>query len=228
MSLRACIIGHSFVRRLGNDLEREGVGSRRRYSPCSAASQMVMAGLYSRIYIYGNEAYTLEQLESSIRTAARLNPDVVLLNVGSNDITSPRCNVEKLAIDLVAVAKRLQKEYRVKYVAILGIAPRTKWKCKHVSVDMFDERAYRLNELLKASVKHTQGIVYAAMKGFHHDQEGNPLPVNTWSDDGIHPAADGEKREMGMLKYRKLIRRCLLNGSGYCLKKTKNSGESFP
>ena len=212
MGLTAALIGHSYIRRLAEDIAYEGRPKRPNFSPKMAADRMSVEALFDKVHIFGKDSFTLHQMQKNICRAGRLHPDVVVINCGSNDLCEMECDVQKVVNGLVSYANFLRIGYGVKYIAIIGVANRK--KCRSISQDEFAERAYAFNGRLKAVLETVDGVDYADMKGFHRDLNGNELPVGAWSDDGVHPAASGDKRENGMEKYRKVVRRSLLKGAG--------------
>ena len=213
--LRACIVGHSFVRRLGEDLCKGNHGEAP--SPSTAADELFVNKQFNKIHIFGNESFLVKDLVKNICKAGKLRPDCVIIHCGSNDLCKKECDVKKIVDGLVSFANFLRISYEVKHVSLLAVAGRT--KCRDVSNATFRDRAETFNKQLKEAVeasnhacrKKATSFVY--LKGFCCDKEGNELPVSVWSSDGIHPAT-GSKRSQGMEKYRRLMRKSLLAGAG--------------
>ena len=208
--LRACIVGHSFVRRLGEDLyvsEENG----RQPPPGIAAMSLEIDNLYHKVHLFGQDNFTVQQMREDIYKVGALRPHCVIINCGSNDLTTRLCDVGKLIDQLVAYAEFLSHGCDVIHVAVLGVLDRS--KCRGVSPEDFQKRAFEFNGKLKDAVKHLHGIEYVNMKGFWRDDLGEKVPVKRWSDDGIHPATSIARRKHGIDKYRRIIRRCLLTGA---------------
>lgn len=209
--LKAVVIGHSFVRRLGSDI----AGKREGYpSPKMAARTMNLSKNFKAVHFYGNDAYTLHQLRDSILRAGRdVRPDVCVINCASNDLCQRTCDVQEVVTGLISYARFLRSIHHVKFVAILGVINRK--RCREVTQEIFQERAHKFNGLLKIACAEENGVQYVNMRGFWRDEAGNELPVSSWSTDGIHPARSQSKRRMGIEKYRHIVRRSLLDGSAF-------------
>ena len=76
---KALILGHSFVRRLKRDLDSG-------FDPC-AASDFNLRGTVS-VYLHGVGGRTVQTLqENDLHVIRDLAPDIVILEIGTNDLT---------------------------------------------------------------------------------------------------------------------------------------------
>ena len=205
--LKAALIGHSFVRRYAED--RTGSS---RPSPAIAASKMHVNELFSKVHVFGNDSFTIPQMRNNIHRAGALSLDCIVINTGSNDLCQRKCDIDDLVISLIDEAKFLL-DSGARHITLLGVASRT--RCREVTVFTFNERAQHFNRSLREAAEMETGIEFMYMKGFWRDTGGAELPVSRWSDDGIHPAVSETKREAGMDKYHRLIRRCLMRGAHF-------------
>ena len=204
--LKGALLGHSFARRLATDIT--GMTNP---PPEISAARMEVSQIYKKFYIFGNESFTVEQLYDNVIRAGGLGLDVVAIHCGTNDLTSRECDIDALVGGLMGYTGYLVHGCGVKHVTLLGVVNRT--KCREVSHATFSDRAQKFNKKLKKAVKEVPGANFAYMKGFWRDVDGGHLPVKSWSDDGIHPSVSSRKRDKGMDKYRKNVRRCLLKGA---------------
>ena len=213
--LRACVIGHSFVRRL-----RETIAHKAGRDDVRAAPRILRVDdTFEEIYVLGKSGYTLSEIRNDVFYAGDLRPDVVLINCGSNDLCDAKCDVDAVANGLISFANLLRVSFTVSVVVIMGVVRRD--RCRNVSPEMFEERAYRLNGLLQRRTSRMTGIIFEPMRGFWRCPDGvYSLPVTAWSRDGIHP----QLSTTGNDKYKRNMRRCLLSAAAECL---RLSGESF-
>ena len=199
MRLRAAIIGHSYVRRLGDHARRHG---------CSTPTWFQLNRLFREIAIFGRSGYTVGELAGEVSAAGSLHPDIVIINCGTNDLCQPDCDVERVVQGLISYAHFLRVSYQVKVVIIMGAIRRT--RCRGTPKTLLDRRLYDFNGLLKSLTENVPGIQYGVMKGFWRDPETKAeLPVDAYTSDGIHPGPDEE--DEGFIKYKRNIRRCLLS-----------------
>ena len=102
--LQACIVGHSFVRRLGELLEREA-----RWDGTEACVGIAAPGLlrvddvYKEVWMLS----TLHGIRSDIFTTRNLFSDVVILNCGSNNLCDRFVDVERISHGHVSYAHLL-------------------------------------------------------------------------------------------------------------------------
>ena len=204
--LKGALVGHSFTRRLSEYYsgKRGGLAT-----PERTARKLNLDGLYRKIYIFGQDSYTVSGLRNNIYRAGDVRPACVVINCGSNDLCKMRCDMQALVNGLVAYAGYLHG-CGVQHVTLLGVVKRK--KCREVTPELFATRAHTFNGMLMAAVENLPGVEYGNMKGFWKDTNGNELAVDDWSDDGIHPSTRPEKRARGVEKYGRVIRRCLLAG----------------
>ena len=108
-SSKVLILGHSFVRRLANDLRRECVDR--------AVATFDVSGLDVRMYGVGG--WTVKKLrDNDLHQVATYKPDILVLKIGANDLIELAPEVVGSAIgDLVCL---LHETYWVKIVAVLA------------------------------------------------------------------------------------------------------------
>ena len=158
--LRACVIGHSFVRRL-----RETIAHKAGRDHVRAAPRILRVDdTLEEIYVLGKSGYTLSEIRNDVFYAGDLRPDVVFINCGSNHLCDTKCDVDAVANGLISFANLLRVSFTVSVVVIMGVVKHD--RCRNVSPEMFKERAYRLNGLLQRRTSRMTGIVFEPMRGF--------------------------------------------------------------
>ena len=211
--LRACNVGHSFVRRLGESLECEA--RRDGTDACvgvAAPGLLRVDDVYNEVWTLGRSGYTLHGIRSDIFSTGNLFPDVVILNCGSNDLCDRFVDIESIADGLVSYAHLLTVSFGVKVVYILGVVGRD--RCRQVSAAVFRSRAWRLNRAVCVRIRQYDGIHFDVMRGFWRCPDGSSeLHVSAWSRHGIHPNSSA-----GARKYRRNNRRVLLAAAAKCFR----------
>ena len=81
------VLGHSFVRRM-------------KYYLHEKQDLKLNLQQYSYIYYHGVGGYKLQDLWSEISLVQELQPKVVLLDIGCNDLFNPRISPRQLALDI--------------------------------------------------------------------------------------------------------------------------------
>ena len=129
------IVGHSFVRRLRQDVEKGKV-------------RFDVAGSHAKCDIIWNRGrLTVSRLWGKIDTIARYAPTTVILDVGTNDIrvsTSPEC----LARDIVKVARAIRQLPSVRVVMVMPIITRMAG-CRRTPAD-YEQKRHRVNDIVRA------------------------------------------------------------------------------
>ena len=202
--LRACVVGHSFVRRLREAVISDAEGSTpvHRHAP----NWLDVSRLYGSVYVEGRSGYTISGLRRDIFEAGSRYPHVVIINCGSNDVCTPDFDADAAVSALMSYAGLLRISYGVRLVVLMPVINRT--RCRGLAAGEFRRRAYDFNGLLRSRAGEEDGVCVEPMRGFWRDDCGGMLPVRAWSSDGIHPGPAVTSSGFG--KYRRNIRRVLL------------------
>ena len=185
--LHACIVGHSFVRRL-----QDAVGgaprilSHRDAAALNAPDWFRVQDHYHRVDFFGQSGYTVSMLQRDITSAGLLYPDVVIIESGSNDLCYRECDIDALVTGLFSYASMLREVHGVRLVIMASVLNRD--RCRQVSPAQFRSRAFAFNRKMAARAARTPGVKFEVLRGFWRDPLGAPLPVSAWAGDGIHPA----------------------------------------
>lgn len=185
----ALILGHSFVRRLKDELEKEYVGEVGMFE-CNVASHLTVSRSIPLVYLFGSGPLLHGMLIPSI-LIRNLSPQVLILDYGSNELASGVLP-EQLICEIVQKARQILAEYTcIKVIGLLSIVPRAAgFRSVGVNEDVFLERAFQVNKALKQICKNMPNIIFTRQKGFYEKEiKGKKfkLEVKEWSDDLIHP-----------------------------------------
>ena len=111
---KALILGHSFVRRLKRDLE---LG----FDSC-AAYDFRLRGTAS-VHLHGVGGRTVQTLqENDLHVVRDLAPDIVILEIGTNDLTHTPPEIVGSNID--DLVRLLVRDFAVRAVGVCGVIPR--------------------------------------------------------------------------------------------------------
>ena len=196
---KALVIGHSFVYSM-DDLWR------RKYSTCPVAAlekyvaeELRVARNVSQVFMCGQRGAHLGNFVIPKVLLQNLKPDVVILDLGTNDLargTTP----DELVTGLQTLSKALL--CYCPWVVILSIVPRGAGFVESVNEDSFRDAMQQVNNQLQKF--QWQGVIFCKAKGFYAIQTGNQKelkPISDWSYDGIHP-----NNRAGRMLYAKAIR----------------------
>ena len=184
MPQNVVIWGHSFVRRFHEFLERNdiynlGLNSDKFNIKCIGLGGLSL-GQRRRLHSYDSQLSV---------------DDLVVIDIGSNDLTSQLCCPEQFALDLMSYASYLIFGLDVKKVVILQILYRN-----HTPFVDYNSRVIFTNVALENLTKTAPGHVFFwKHRGMWNCQE------SIFSDDGIHLASS-----IGYPKYLTSIRDCII------------------
>ena len=105
------VIGHSFVRRMRERL---------------AGGGLRLARDFATTIIRGFGGMRLESLRQHIGYVKHMEPTLIVVDIGTNDLASPVCCPLALAEAVVTTAKEFAAVPSVRHVVVLQMMPRTK------------------------------------------------------------------------------------------------------
>ena len=122
-----------------------------------------------------------------------IEPDIVALSLGSNDLAQMRAvdpdMVESLSATIIHFAQELLTKYTVKSIIINSIVPRTHRILSTPAA--FRANMEHFNSILSQWCDKNDNATYNHFRGFyaHYEKDNtqSPLPVSHWSNDGNHP-----------------------------------------
>ena len=199
---RAFVVGHSFVRRAGQFYRqrREGI-----------QENLGMEGLEVRFTDSPEEKISnVKQLDMRLRQGMLTNhgptPDIVVLNVGGNDLCDESVMPSMLAEKIFEIAEKIINSgvQAVYIMFILPRAPTSRWR--HMTRADFNEAAATYNQALTQLTKggSSSRIHSLAVEGFVRDF------VSKYRDsDGVHCSEFplGTTSHSGVFKYLMTIKR---------------------
>ena len=142
------VLGHSFVRRLKSELK---------FQLDSCMSPSFKLDGTARIYMHGiGGRWVTKLLKYDFGVVARLSPDIVILEIGTNDLSLPPEVVGSAIEELVS---QLQQAYRVNVVCVCLITPRHR---NHI----FNAKRLILNNYLTVVLEHIPNVFTWLHHGF--------------------------------------------------------------
>ena len=157
---KVMILGHSFVRRFHCDLEKHFDARAKRDFDLSTVN----------VRLFGTGGRTVAKINHfDLKTVARFSPDVVILEVGTNDLSDKPPETVGSEIDDLAV--KLINEFSVRVVGICNVIPRADQN--------FSEKAELLNRYLSVVVDNPRVFTWRH-KGLNSPKH------SVLSVDGVH------------------------------------------
>lgn len=165
---RALVLGHSFVRRVVEfiDLQQANDSYRRDLNLSEACD----------VEIFGVGGRTVDKvIRMDLEVIKRNAPNIVVLELGSNDICDSHCDADTVALSIVALTELLIKSFSVPFVVVCQILPRM-----HTPFQGYNERVQKVNTLLREALQNINSA-----KFWRHRGLVNPAK-NVYARDGIH------------------------------------------
>ena len=157
---KVMILGHSFVRRLHCDLEKQFDDRAKRDFYLSTVN----------VRQFGTGGRTVAKIKNfDLKTVARFLPDVVILEIGTNDLSNKP--PETVASEIDDLAVKLINEFAVRVVGICNVIPRAD--------QTFSDKAELLNRYLSVVVDNPRVFTWRH-KGLHAQRH------SVLADDGVH------------------------------------------
>ena len=141
---RALVFRHSFERRVVEfiDLHQANDNYRRDLNLSEVCD----------VEIFGTGGRTLDKMiRRDLEFIKRNAPNVVVLELGSNDICDSHWGADTVALSIVAFTELLIKSLSVRSVVVCQILPRM-----HAPFDGYNERVQKVNTLLRESTSEYQ------------------------------------------------------------------------
>ena len=176
------IVGHSFIRRLTDDLKRSG----------SCIEALGLSDYVASLECFGRGGAMVDNILQSFHIG---NCHIVILDVGTNDLCDG-IGGHLLAQKVFKHAINLLKHKSVKHVKILEILKRA--KTRNLSQICFEQERQFYNNTMKNLSETHSCISFAAQPGFEN--------LNKWSSDGIHATTP-----YGKNAYRSNIRKFVID-----------------
>ena len=194
--VKVAILGHSFVSGYKDHLKFHSHHGQH-LSPHEIATHFRVSNIVNEVHLCGiNGAKVCEGTFISNDFLERIQPEVCILDIGSNDLAAgtPPLTV---ADRLVDIATRLISRHHVKVVIVCSVLYRT----ARVP-SQFHELVHSYNKILSHFTVPDSNIVYWTYYGFWD------TTVSQWSRDGIHP-----NTQTGRKKYAQSLRQAMFQAS---------------
>jgi hypothetical protein len=162
----ALILGHSFVRRVKQFIERDKQG---------LFVESLNISEKCRVYWQGPGCWTVQKLISyNMGTITSVGPEIIVLELGSNDICDPRYTPKLVAHSIKELVRRFHEEMQVQFIIVCQSTQREK-----LPYPSYNKNRHTLKELKYATFWHHRGV-------------WNPS-TNIFDRDGIHLNTIGHK-----------------------------------
>ena len=194
-TISVLIWGHSFVRRLEHFcLENE------------ALHNMSLTPETHLMFFKSRSGAKATHARSDFKVAVQVDADMVILDIGTNDLDSQRLPPAELAKEVFNIAKTLLDTCGdVKVVIILEVLFRSVTRSGPNSNPSFAADAHQYNNGIKALVNQQENRDDAPVRFWHHKGLVDQWP--SYLSDGVH------LNDEGMWKYQRSIKRAILKFS---------------
>ena len=223
------IVGHLFIRRLRDNYfpprpaHRHPRGQDISFCHTDKAQQyshkLGLQHHINSVYTSSNSINLISDLHRSLSLIHHIKPDILLLDIGSNDIANVHKVDPNLMLELAHELFQFAVSTQVPLVIINAVLPRTSKISSNP--DDFRNNASHFNKSIQVYASDTQNVKYNKMRGFsfYYDQHKNERqkPVDHWSTDGIH--CDSQS----IHQYRNRIRHAVLDNIHFIKQGRKSS-----
>ena len=198
--MTALILGHSYIRNIrdfalpprldqaGNPLTMSDVDICQSRRAARLALKLSVQHHVSHVYTLSNSITFISDLQHCVPTVTDTKPTVVVIDIGSNDISYVAEPAPDIMLDLATEVFNFAKSLSVPCVVLHAVLPRTGFL--HTTSDIFYNNSHLYNTILHDLCKSDTQIHFNKLRGFHCQYVNNvelKRPVSDWSTDGIHP-----------------------------------------
>ena len=162
---RALLLGHSFVRRIGEFVDRSEAGEQYRRD-FNLANVCV-------VDIFDVGGRTVDKtIRFDLATIRSTAPNVLVFDLGTNDVCDIVCDAETVALSLVAFTELLLTDFYLKFIVVCQILPR---KCQPFAG--YNDRVNQVNTLVSEALQNIprtkfwqhRGLIYATTDKYSYD-----------------------------------------------------------
>ena len=200
-----CIIGHSFVLGLSDALaSRHGLGNGAGglLGPHRPLADLHIDHHFDNVVLWGVSGLKILGLTDFLVRLATFQPDILVIDVGSNDITElDPYPAAHLLVD--TIINHIFPIWTPKRTTICSQTFRSS-HTGQLPPPLFNDRIHELNGVLRDLCFNTPGLHYHSHPGFWTN------PISSWSNDGIHPNST-----FGRKRYKASLRTALMHGASY-------------
>ena len=194
--MNIALSGHSFVVSLYQHIQNQHKQAKSvQEFPRYASHHLQVAGMAKHIFFHGQSgAKITENFHLPVSLLSQHNPDILILDIGTNDVTNPNLDVQVIADQIMAHAEAACELFKVRLVVITSVIMREKG-LQGYTKEQFLAKAEALNSILLNMTASTTNILFHKHPGFSTSHDGSPLPMSHISRDGIHPNTfDGRRK----------------------------------
>ena len=139
---RALVFGHSFVRRFGEFIDNS--------QPTDLYSRDLQLVHTCEVEIFGIGGRTVDKtIRFDLNTIRGTAPNVIVLEMGSNDACERDSDAETIASSLVALTGLLISECKPQFIVVCQILPR-----KQPPFEEYNDRVRQINTLVSEALLH--------------------------------------------------------------------------
>lgn len=170
---KVLVLGHSFVRRMAHDLKAN-------FDPRASETFNLRGNI--PVHLHGIGGRTVKKLiQFDLDVVSALAPDVVILEIGTNDLSLTRPEV--VGSEIEEFVRLLRQTFKVKVIGVCEVIPRGA-KFPHAS--NFNRAVPILNEYLRVVLDELDNVFCWRHKGFAAPACDPYLP------DGVHVNSGGQ------------------------------------
>ena len=178
---------------------------------CILAEKLNLNNVFEHVYTVADGLIFIADLDRADSSLTWVKPQVVVLDIGSNDIagvdTFDPCCMLELANSTFEFADSIRSQ-----VVANAVLPRV--SNMTASAEVFRQNSTQYNECLSNLCTTSDHVAFNKLRGFAwlFQAPGHKLPreVGTWSDDGIHC------NSANMEHYANRVRHAMLKAANKC------------
>ena len=172
---RALGFGHSFVRRFSEFIDNS--------QPNDLYRRDLQLVHTCEVEIFGTGGRTVDKkIRFDFNTIRGTAPNVVVLEMGSNDACEKDSEAETIASSLVALTELLISEWKLEFIVVCQILPR-----KRPPFEEYNDRVRQINTLVSEVLLHIKRAKFWRYRGLT-----DPL-ADIYLADGIHLNEGGNR-----------------------------------
>ena len=197
---KVAVLGHSMPRNLNryldtlipardlNDFEFAKHSNSQKY-----AKLLGLDKLFSQVEFFHCATVQSPLFRERIEQIAVFQPDLVILNISSNDLAQRNVDFKEIARKLMEKMHYLVRSHNVQSVVYLSELKRCDTPNKRgkgrlqCSPETFRSRVMSYNALIQDNCKKYQAFHFHWLQGFWWDAKKNEVPIASWSYDRLHP-----------------------------------------
>lgn len=174
--LKTLILGHSFVRHFKNFIKS-------RLSEYNFTLNLDPREVM--IQYSGQSGATVDSLRArQLSDVKDFEPELVILDIGTNDLSLPTCNAEMLTSAIEKLIDTLLTDYNVQQVVVIQILHRfqsPRPSRRHINIEKFNSEVDICNQLLSEKLSQKHNCQFWWHKGFWGINQSSTI-----DSDGVH------------------------------------------